>query len=454
MTNRCRPLKRIAVKSYEYQNETMIFRKDERMDIRLNKQNLKGFIGDNDIEGIMPNIEKAHNELEQKTGKGCDFTGWLDLPNKIEDSFLDELAALGEEIRVNSDCIVCVGIGGSYVGIRASLEFLIADQKLPVYYAGQNLSSGHLHYLLEKLQDKRVTVIVISKSGTTAEPALAFRVIKQFMREKYSPEEFKKRIITITDAQKGALRQITDKEGFRSFIIDGNVGGRFSVLTPVGLMPIAAAGVDVKQLIRGARLAQDECSTMDMDKNIAYQYAAARYLLYKQDKVIEVLSTFYQRLSFVEEWWKQLFGESEGKAGKGIFPASLSFTTDLHSMGQLLQEGERNMFETFFLVEKSGIEVVIPQEEEDLDNFNCVAGNDLDWVNKQAYKATAMAHYEGGVPNMSITLPQFDAFTLGQLYYFFEKAVAMTGYLLEVNPFNQPGVEAYKNKMFALLGRK
>lgn len=424
------------------------------MKIKFDQKNLEGFLSIKDFEGVQPAVDKAHHDLLKKTGKGSDYIGWLDLPEKMTDSTLDEILGLARTVREHSDCLIGIGIGGSYVGIRASLEFLISDQKMPVYYAGHNLSAGYLYHLMEQLKDKRITVVVISKSGTTTEPALAFRIIKNFMEEKYSPAELKKRIITITDAEKGALRSITKKEGYQSFSINNDVGGRFSVLTPVGLVPLALAGIDIKSLIQGARQAAVDYGVMDMGKNPAYQYAAARYLLYQRGKVIEVLSTFYQRLSFVEEWWKQLFGESEGKDGKGIFPTSLSFTTDLHSMGQLLQEGERNMFETFLMAENSGHEVIIPSDEANLDNFNCVAGKDLDFVNKQAYKATAMAHYEGGVPNMTITIPCFDAGTLGELYYFFEKAVAITGYLLEVNPFNQPGVEAYKKKMFALLGRK
>ncbi len=424
------------------------------MDIKLDREHLKGFIEERDYENLLPAIEKAHDDLENKTGKGAEFTGWLDLPQKTEDSFLDELTQLGEEVRQNSDCLISIGIGGSYVGVHATLEFLIGEQKLPVYYAGHNLSSGYLYHLLEKLKDKRITVVVISKSGTTTEPALAFRVVKKFMREKYSPEELKERIICITDANKGALKTIADREGFRTYAINDDVGGRFSVLTSAGLVPLAIAGINIKELIKGSRKAQEHCSIMNLDTNIAYQYAAARFILQGKGKDIEVLSTFYRRLTLVDEWWKQLFGESEGKEGKGIFPTSLNFTMDLHSMGQLIQEGQRNMFETFLVVENSGQEMIIPEDSDDLDNFNCVAGKGLDYVNKRAYRATAMAHYEGGVPNMTITIARFDANSLGQLYYFFEKAVAIRGYLLGVNPFNQPGVEAYKNKMFELLGRK
>jgi len=424
------------------------------MDITLDREHLKNFIEQEDVNKILPQIKKTHNDLTNKTGLGSEITGWIDLPSRIKDSYLDELKKLGEEIRKNSDCLISIGIGGSYVGIHAALEYLIVEQKLPVHFAGHNLSSVYLNYLLDQLIDKRVTVIVISKSGTTTEPALAFRIVKKFMESKYSAKELKERIICITDKNKGALRKIVKNEGYRSFSIDDDVGGRFSVLTSAGLVPLAIAGIDIKGLISGARKAQKYCSQMDMDHNIAYQYAAARYLLYQQGKVIEVLSTFYNRLAYVEEWWKQLFGESEGKDGKGIFPTSLSFTTDLHSMGQYIQEGQRNMFETFLMVKNTGRELIIPNDKDDVDNFNCVTGKDLDYVNKQAHKATALAHYEGGVPNMSIIVPQFDADSLGQLFYFFEKAVAMTGYLLGVNPFNQPGVEAYKTKMFSLLGRK
>ena len=425
-----------------------------QMDIKLDREFLKGFVEEKDYDAILPQIEKAHSDLENKTGAGSEFTGWMDLPSRIEDKFIDELEALGQEVRDNSDCLISIGIGGSYVGIHTSLDFLISEQKLPVHYAGHNLSSGYLYHLLQQLKDKRVTVVVISKSGTTTEPALAFRIIKKFMKSKYKDNELKRRIIAITDADKGALRSVADQEGYRTFSINNDVGGRFSILTAAGLVPLAIAGVDIRGMINGARNAQQHCAVMDMDKNIAYQYAAARYILYKQDKVIEILSTFYQRLSMVAEWWKQLFGESEGKGGKGIFPTSLSFTMDLHSMGQFIQEGQRNMFETFLTVEQGGHELLIPKEDDDVDNFNCVAGKDLDYVNFQAYKATAMAHHEGGVPNMSILVPRFDADSLGQLFYFFEKAVAVKGYLLGVNPFNQPGVEAYKSKMFELLGRK
>lgn len=423
------------------------------MSIALNQENLKGFVEKKDFEKILPEIQKAHNLLESKSGPGKEFLGWMDLPSKISDGFLKELENLAGEIQQNSDALISIGIGGSYLGIRSTIEFIGGKEKLPVYYAGHNISSDYLYDLLESLKDKRVTVIVISKSGTTTEPAIAFRVVKQFLQKKYKEPELKKRIICVTDEKKGALKRIADKMGYRSFVIPDDVGGRFSILTPVGLVPLALAGVDVKGLVEGARKAQGEYSKMDFEGNIAYRYAAARHLLSKKGKAIEVLSSFYPNMFYIAEWWKQLFGESEGKNGKGIFPASVILTTDLHSMGQLMQDGQRNLFETFLMIDGSEHPVMVPKDDEDLDGFNCVAGRDLDFVNKQAYRATAMAHYEGGVPNMTISLCKADSFHAGQLYYFFEKAVAVSGYLLGVNPFDQPGVEAYKSKMFALLGK-
>ncbi len=423
------------------------------MSLTLDKTYLKGFIDDKNYEEISPSLKQAHQDLQNKKGRGAEFTGWLDLPSKIENSFLKELNGLGQEVRKNSQAVVSIGIGGSYLGIRATLEFLRNPKHLPLYYAGHNMSVDYTRALLETLKNKKITVVVISKSGTTTEPALAFRILKQFLGKKYSAKELKKRIICVTDAKNGALRQIAEREGYRSYVIPDDVGGRFSILTPVGLVPLALAGVDIKKLVEGARAGQSEYGQEDFNANLAYQYAAARYLLYKKGKQIEVLSSFYDNFYYVMEWWKQLFGESEGKEGKGIFPASLTLSTDLHSMGQWMQEAGRNVLETFLTVEKPRHSIKIPREKEDLDKFNFVAGKDLDFVNKQAFAATAAAHFEGGVPNMTISLPQANEFYLGQLYYFFEKAVAVSGYLLGVNPFDQPGVEAYKKKMFELLGK-
>lgn len=424
------------------------------MAITIDFSNLKHFVHDKDYTSLLPQVQKAHEELHGRKGKGNEFTGWLDLPSRTTEHLIKELVKLGEDVRKHSDCLVSVGIGGSYIGIRAALDFLGHDQKFPVYYAGHNMSGRYMDQLLAELKNKRVTLLVISKSGTTTEPALAFRILKEFMKTKYSGEELKQRIICITDEKKGALRQIADQDGYRTYPIADDVGGRFSVLSPVGLVPLAIAGIDIASLIKGAQVAEKDYGHSDLMKNAAYQYAVSRYLLYKKKHHIEIFAYFYQEMAFIGEWCKQLFGESEGKEGMGIFPASVNFTADLHSMGQLIQEGERNLFETFLVVKDAGSHLSIPHDKTNADNFNCVAGKHLDWVNEQAYRATAMAHYEGKVPNMTIHIPKFDAFSLGELFYFFEKTVAMTGYLMGVNPFNQPGVEAYKTKMFSLLGRK
>jgi glucose-6-phosphate isomerase len=418
--------------------------------ISFNTDYLKGFVSADDLGNIFPSVRLAHENLHKAQGLGAEFTGWLDLPSRIPDTLIKEISSLANEVHKNSDCIVSIGIGGSYLGIRATVEFL-GGGKLPVYYAGHTISSDYLHQLLDVLKDKRITVVVISKSGTTTEPAIAFRVIKKFLESKYQGEELKKRIICVTDEKKGALRKIASRQGYRSFIIPDDVGGRFSVLTPVGLVPLALAGVDIQGLVDGARKAQSQYAVCDLDKNACYRYAALRNILYAKGKKIEVLSSFYPNVFYVAEWFKQLFGESEGKQGKGIFPASLIMSTDLHSMGQWMQEAERTVFETFVQIDEPRHDVIIPQDKEDPDGFNYIAGKGFDFVNKKAYEATSAAHFEGGVPNMTITLGKADAVHLGHLYYFFEKACGISGYILGVNPFDQPGVEAYKKKMFALL---
>ena len=424
------------------------------MGIKLNTEYLKNFVSDAELKAMGPAVVQAHRGLHDKTGAGNDFLGWVDLPSKTPDALVAELTALAKEVAGHSEAIISIGIGGSYLGIRSTLEFLGGAPKLPVYYAGHNMSTADMVKVLDLIRNKNVTVVVISKSGTTTEPAVAFRLIDEAMQKKYSGAELKKRIICVTDAKKGALRQIADKAGYRSYVIPDDVGGRFSVLTPVGLVPLALAGVDIKAFVDGFRAGEKEYANTDFSKNICYQYAAIRNVLYTKGKVIEMMASFYPNVQYVAEWWKQLYGESEGKGGKGIFPASTILSTDLHSMGQMMQDGIRNMFETFVMIDKVADKVLIPSQAEDTDKFNCVAGKDLDWVNKQAYKATADAHYEGGVPNMVITLDEADAFHIGQLYYFFEKGVGISGYILGVNPFDQPGVEAYKKKMFVLLGKK
>jgi len=420
--------------------------------ITLNTDYLKGAASAEELVKIFPLVRQAHESLHSGKGLGAEFTGWLDLPTRIPDSLIKEISSLAAEVHQNSDCIVSIGIGGSYLGIRATIEFL-GGGKIPIYYAGHNISSDYLHQLLITLKDKRMTVVVISKSGTTTEPAIAFRVIKKLLESKYKAEELKKRIICVTDEKKGALRKIADQEGYRSFVIPDDVGGRFSILTPVGLVPLALAGIDIQSLVEGARKAQAEYAVCDLEKNTCYRYAALRNILYNKGKKIEVLSSFYPNVYYVAEWFKQLFGESEGKQGKGIFPASLIMSTDLHSMGQWMQDAERTVFETFLQIDKPHHDVMIPEDKEDLDGFNYVAGKGFDFVNKKAYEATSAAHFEGGAPNMTITLCKADAVHLGHLYYFFEKACGISGYILGVNPFDQPGVEAYKKKMFALLGK-
>jgi glucose-6-phosphate isomerase len=421
--------------------------------ISLNTDYLKNLVSADELAGMLPAVRAAHDKLHQGTGAGSDYLGWLDLPSRIPDSFIKELTALANEVHQHSDCIVSIGIGGSYLGIRATIDFLGVG-KLPIYYAGHTISSDYLHQLLETLKDKRITVVVISKSGTTTEPAIAFRVIKKLLESKYQGAELKKRIICVTDESKGALRKIADKEGYKSFVIPDDVGGRYSVLTPVGLVPLALAGVDIQALVDGARAAQAEYAMCDLAKNSCYRYAAARNILYSKGKKIEVFASFYPNVFYVAEWFKQLYGESEGKDHKGIFPASINLSTDLHSMGQWMQEGERTIFETFLQIDKPHVDVIIPRDADDLDGFNYVADKGFDFVNKKAYEATSAAHFEGGVPNMTITVCKADAKHLGHLYYFFEKACGISGYILGVNPFDQPGVEAYKKKMFALLGKR
>lgn len=422
--------------------------------ISLNTDYLKNFVSDEELTRIAPEVKRAHEDLSAGRGRGAEFTGWLDLPSSITPAFLQEVEDLAASVQKDCDCLVSIGIGGSYLGIRAAIEFLGGKTKLPVYYAGQHISSDALYELLETLKTKRPAVVVISKSGTTTEPAIAFRAIKKSLEGRYSADEMRRRIICVTDEKKGALRQIAVKYGYRSFVIPDNVGGRFSVLTPVGLVPLALAGIDIRSLVEGAKKAEAEYKDFDLSKNTCYRYAAIRNVLYRKGKNIEVVSSFYPQLQFVAEWFKQLFGESEGKDGRGIFPAAMIFSTDLHSMGQQIQDGERNIFETFIAVDKPLHNLEVPFDADDLDGFNYIAGKSFDFVNKKAYEGTSAAHYEGGVPNMTLTLCKADAFHLGHLFYFYEKAVAISGYILGVNPFDQPGVEAYKKKMFALLGKR
>ncbi|MFW5753453.1 MAG: glucose-6-phosphate isomerase [Marinilabiliaceae bacterium] len=400
--------------------------------------------------------------LTGKNGKGSDFLGWLDLPEEISQDHLMSIEKTAARLRGKADYVVVTGIGGSYLGARAvidalndSFDALKVGRKNPVVlYAGQNISEDYTHELLDLLKDKSFGIIVISKSGTTTEPAIAFRVLKELLETKYDKEDVKDRIVAVTDAKKGALRTLADQEGYETYVIPDDVGGRYSVLTPVGLLPIAVAGFSISELVRGAReMRAITGPDTPFEENPSAIYAATRNLLYQKNKKIEILVNYHPKLHYISEWWKQLYGESEGKDNKGIFPASVNFTTDLHSMGQWIQEGERSIFETVISIGASRNRVLIPRDEDNLDKLNYLAGKRIDEVNKMAELGTRIAHTDGDVPNLKVELPELNEYYLGELLYFFEKACGISGYLLGVNPFDQPGVEAYKKNMFALLGK-
>ena len=428
--------------------------------IVLDYTNLADVLDDDALTGIQPELNQAFYATLQKTGAGNDFLGWVDLPQQIEKSFLQDLQECAESLRSKSDMIVSVGIGGSYLGAKAIIEALQgpfgahAEGDTPVLFAGQNISSWYMNDLLSMLEGKDFSVVVISKSGTTTEPGLAFRILKDALEKKYGKGGAQERIVAITDKARGALKQLADNEGYKSYVIPDDVGGRFSVLTPVGLLPIACAGIDIQDFVKGfSEMAATLVTEEDLMKNPALAYAAMRTLLYRQGKKIELLVNFEPALHYISEWWKQLFGESEGKDGKSLFPASVDFTTDLHSMGQLIQDGERTLFESFLIVKKNRHQVLVPHDDNNLDGLNYLEGKNLDEINFSAYQGTALAHRDGNAPSMTIELPELTPYYLGQLLYFFEIAVAVSGYMLGVNPFDQPGVEAYKKNMFALLGK-
>ena len=431
--------------------------------IQLDVTKAAQFLKPGTVEAYEPQAKAAQEALEKGTCEGNDFLGWLHLPSSITDSFLAEVQACADRLRAKCQYVVVCGIGGSYLGARAviealgnSLSWLINDKKNPVVlFAGNNISEDYLAELTEFLRGKDFGVVNISKSGTTTETALAFRLLKKQCEEQRGKAEAKDVIVAITDAKKGAARVTADKEGYTSFVIPDNVGGRFSVLTPVGLLPIAVAGFNVNDLVAGAR-AMEKATAADVPfaENIAAQYAAVRQALYTQaGKKIEIMANFQPKLHFFAEWWKQLYGESEGKEHKGVFPAACDFTTDLHSMGQWIQQGERSIFETVLSVENTERKMLFPSDEENLDGLNFLAGKRVDEVNKMAELGTRLAHVDGGVPNIRICVPHLNAYDLGQLIYFFEKACGISGLIEGVNPFNQPGVEAYKKNMFALLNK-
>ena len=409
-----------------------------------------------DIEALRPEADEALAKLTDGTGLGADFLGWVKLPTETSEALLNDLIAAANNLREHCDAVVCIGIGGSYLGAKAVIAALgnqlgtTPAGSPEILFAGQNIGEDYLYDLMEHLRGRRFGIIVISKSGTTTEPAIAFRLLKEQLEAQVGKAEAAKRIVAVTDAKRGALRQLATEEGYKTFVIADNVGGRFSVLTPVGLLPIAVAGYDIRQLLDGAREMMRATEKAD-DTNPSFVYAIARNALYRAGKKIEIMVNYNPKLHFFGEWWKQLYGESEGKDHKGIFPASVDNSTDLHSMGQWIQDGERTIFETVLSVELPRHEVVIPFDGANLDGLNYLAGKRVDQVNKMAELGTRIAHEDGGVPNMHITIPALEERYLGQLIYFFEKACGISGYLLDVNPFNQPGVENYKRNMFALL---
>ena len=431
--------------------------------ISLNITKAASFLAEGAVKAYEPKVKAAQEALENGTCEGNDFLGWLHLPSSITPEFLNEIQAVANTLREKCEVVVVAGIGGSYLGARAVIEglgnsfaWLVNDKKNPtILFAGNNIGEDYLYELTTFLKDKKFGVINISKSGTTTETALAFRLLKKQCEDQRGKEEAKDVIVAVTDAKKGAARTCADKEGYKSFIIPDNVGGRFSVLTPVGLLPIAVAGFDVKQLVAGAADMEKACGKdVAFDENPAAIYAATRQALYTQaGKKIEIVCNFQPKLHYFAEWWKQLYGESEGKDQKGIFPAACDFTTDLHSMGQWIQEGERSIFETVISVETPNEKLLFPHDDENLDGLNFLEGKHVDEVNKMAELGTRLAHVDGGVPNILVNVPELNAYYLGQLIYFFEKACGISGLLEEVNPFNQPGVEAYKKNMFALLNK-
>ena len=431
--------------------------------ISLNITKAASFLAEGAVKAYEPKVKAAQEALENGTCEGNDFLGWLHLPSSITPEFLDEIQAVANTLREKCEVVVVAGIGGSYLGARAVIEglgnsfaWLVNDKKNPtILFAGNNIGEDYLFELTSFLKDKKFGVINISKSGTTTETALAFRLLKKQCEDQRGKDEAKDVIVAVTDAKKGAARTCADKEGYKSFIIPDNVGGRFSVLTPVGLLPIAVAGFDVKQLVAGAAEMEKACGKdVAFEENPAAIYAATRQALYTQaGKKIEIVCNFQPKLHYFAEWWKQLYGESEGKDQKGIFPAACDFTTDLHSMGQWIQEGERSIFETVISVETPNEKLLFPHDDENLDGLNFLEGKRVDEVNKMAELGTRLAHVDGGVPNILVNVPELNAYYLGQLIYFFEKACGISGLLEEVNPFNQPGVEAYKKNMFALLNK-
>jgi len=431
--------------------------------ISLDLSKVAPYLEEAELENMEGMVKSVHEDLHNRTGAGNDFLGWIDLPLDYDKEEFARIKKSAEKIKSDSDVLIVVGIGGSYLGSRAAIEMLTNNfhnaldndkRKGPkVFFAGNNISSTYMTELLQAIEGKDVSVNVISKSGTTTEPAIAFRILKSYLEKKYGLEEARKRIYATTDKARGALKTLADAEGYESFVVPDDVGGRFTVLTAVGLLPIAAAGIDIDEMMKGAADAREVYSKPSIKDNDAYKYAAARNALYNKGKVIEVLVNYEPSLHYFNEWWKQLYGESEGKDNKGLFPAAVDFSTDLHSMGQYIQDGRRILFETVINVEKPKYEINLEETEDDLDGLNFLAGKTMDFVNKKAFEGTILAHNDGGVPNMVLNVPEISPYYFGYMVYFFEKACGISGYLLGINPFDQPGVEAYKKNMFALLGK-
>ena len=430
------------------------------MAIKFNSSYAKDFLRENDLKGIEAQVAAAHKTIEDRSGLGNDFLGWVKLPVDYDKEEFARIKAAAAKIRQDTDILIVIGIGGSYLGARAAIEFLkgpyynsIRNGAPEIYFAGNSISGAYLSDIMELCKGKRVSVNIISKSGTTTEPAVAFRVLRRYLEEQYGEKEAAERIYCTTDKARGTLKKLADEKGYECFVVPDDVGGRYSVLTAVGLLPIAAAGADIDKLMEGAAAAMKEYGEPDMYKNDCYTYAALRNAFYRKGKSVELLVSYEPRFTMMAEWFKQLYGESEGKDNKGLFPASVTFSTDLHSMGQFIQDGSRVMFETVVTFAESDKDIVIESEADDGDGLNFLAGKTMSYVNSKAFEGTVLAHTDGGVPNLVISVDKPDEENLGRLIYFFEKACAVSGYLLGVNPFDQPGVESYKKNMFALLGK-
>lgn len=431
--------------------------------IKLDYSKTLNFVSREEIEAMEQQVLAAHKTLTEKTGEGSDYLGWLNLPFDYDKEEFARIKMSAEKIKSDSDVLIVIGIGGSYLGAKAAIDMLSNnfynllskdERKTPqILFAGNSISGSYLSQLLKFVEKKDFSVNVISKSGTTTEPAVAFRVFKELLEKKYGKEGAKSRIYATTDKEKGALKNLADSEGYETFVVPDDVGGRFSVLTAVGLLPIAVSGADIDHLMAGAQAAVKEYEGCDLKTNDCYMYAAIRNILYNKGKQTELVVNYEPRLHYFGEWWKQLYGESEGKDGKGILPAAVDFSTDLHSMGQYIQDGRRVLFETVLNVEESSDDVTIDETEDNIDGLNFLAGKTMSFVNNKAFLGTLLAHNDGGVPNMVVNIPEINEYYLGMLIYFFEKACGISGYILGVNPFNQPGVEAYKKNMFALLGK-